>query len=87
MNNTLYISEEIENKKPYWKTFIKDLGYSDEQADKFAEGYASEIAQLPTLEKIYALSHQERRCMTAGFLCAGIDENEALNRYKKGNKA
>lgn len=68
--------------KPAWAKSIKDLGYTKKQGEAFAEGYVSEIAKLPILGKMNAIMAQDDRCMTAGFKAAGIDENEAFERFE-----
>lgn len=79
---TVTISQEVEKMKPIWVNFIKDLGYTQEQGERFAEGYKGELSKLPLNEKLRALSSQHDRCMKAGFIFAEIDEDEAFDRAK-----
>ncbi len=79
MSKSISIAQEVERMKPIWAAFVVELGYSDEQGEKFANGYASKLAELPTMEKFFALSGNDD-CMTAGFVSAGIDEDEAFAR-------
>lgn len=81
--DTYKISEMVKEVKPIWKNFILDLGYSQEQAEKFVEGYEGHLANLPLIEKMKAVSTQYDPCMEAGFKNAGIEEEEALARYQK----
>lgn len=74
------ISEMVEEMRPVWIEFIVGLGYTEEQGEKFAEGYAKEMSKLPTIGKLRALDTQDDKCMTAGFLAAGINEDEAFER-------
>lgn len=75
-------SEMVEEMKPVWAQFIEDLGYTNEQGQKFTEGYASRLAKLPLFRKMQALDERYDPCMTAGFEAAGIDEDEAHQRYQ-----
>ena len=59
--------------RPFIISFILNRGYSQEQADKFAEGYFEEVGNLPLLEKLKALSAKDDRCMKVGFVKAGIE--------------
>ena len=73
----------VEEMRPIWESFIEvDLGYSEEKAEQFAEGYEEELTTLPTVEKLMALERMHDECMTAGFEKAGIDEEEAMARYQ-----
>ena len=83
---TVRISEMLEQAKPAWIAFIVGLGYSQAKAEKFAEGYAAELAKLPILGKLRALERQDDRCMTAGFEAAGIDEAQAHRRAASGRE-
>ena len=74
------IFKEVEKMKPVWVNFIIELGYTQEQGERFAEGYKSELSKLPTIEKLRALSDQHDKCMKTGFIFAGIDEDEAFDR-------
>ncbi len=73
-------SEMVEEMKPVWAEFIVSLGYTQEQCDQFAEGYAQELSSLPIMEKLDALENKDDQCMSAGFEAAGIDEDEAFER-------
>lgn len=53
--------------------FIVRLGYTTEQGEAFAEGYAAEFLTL------------NDRCMAVGFRVAGIDEEEALGRFNQSS--
>ncbi len=74
------ISEMIKEMQPVWAKFIKGLGYSEEEAQRFAEGYAEEVGKLPALGKMEAIYNQNDACMNAGFAKAGINPAEAWNR-------
>jgi len=80
------VSEMIEQARPSWIAFIVGLGYSRAKAEKFADGYAAEVAKLPMMGKLQALDRQDDRCMTAGFEAAGIDEEQAHRRSVSGRK-
>jgi len=80
MTTKIVLSEEIKEMRPYWKQFIIDLGYTQEQADNFAAGYEEELNKLSTIDKLYALERQHQGCMTAGFKKAGINEDEAWEK-------
>ena len=78
----IMISDQVKQMVPVWKKFITDLGYSESQAELFAEGYKDQLSKLPLLGKMRALSYQDDACMKSGFQKAGIDENEAFERSK-----
>jgi len=80
-------SEMLKEMKPVWKRFIVGLGYSQEQGDKFAEGYAAAVSKLPLVGKLMAMESQYDPCMTAGFEAAGIDEADALKRSRRPAEA
>ena len=71
------MSDEIKRMKPTWIKFITDLGYTKEQGELFADGYANHLSTLPIMEKLNAIAYQHDKCMTAGFKNANIDEKEA----------
>ncbi len=74
----------VKKRKPYklvlkiksnLTKLIVRLGYTKEQGEAFAEGYAAKLAQF-------------NDCfMTAGFVAAHIDEREALKRFLAINGA
>lgn len=80
--NVMMISQEIEDMKPVFKEFITELGYTEEQGTKFSEGYIKALSNFSTIRKLQALSEMDDECMSAGFINAEIDENEALNKFK-----
>jgi len=80
------VSEQIKELMPVWTGFIVGLGYTQDQGEKFAQGYADALAKLPIVGKMIALESQYGPCMTAGFTAAGIDEQEALERSKAPKK-
>ena len=80
----LRLSEMVEEKKLELTEFITVLGYSDDEAKKFAEGYVEAVKKLPTLmHKLAALERLEDDCVSAGFKAAGINEDEALARFQE----
>lgn len=83
MAEMVKMSDLAEELRPALVQLINALGYTDEQAAKFAQGYLDKVAKLPMMEKLRALGYQDGRCMTAGFEAAGIDEDEAFERYQE----
>jgi len=81
--NVVMISDTVAEMKEIWRDFVVGLGYNEEQGGKFAQGYADKLATLPMFGKLKALNKQEPECMSAGFEAAGIDEDEALRRFKE----
>ena len=82
MTEMIMISEMIEETRPIMKKFLcEDLGYSEEQGDIFVDGYMGHVNTLPMLEKMAALEFLHDDCMKAGLDAAGIDEEEALERF------
>lgn len=82
MTQVFNLSEMVDEMKPTWTEFIVSLGYTEEQAKLFAEGYAAKVATLPTImDKLDALNRMHDPCMTAGFVNAGIDEDEAHAKF------
>lgn len=75
------LTEGIDMMKPVWTDYIIELGYTEEQGKLFADGYADGLNELSTLEKVFALENQHDSCMTAGFIKAGIDEDEAYKKH------
>lgn len=75
------ISEIVADMRPVWVDFVVQLGYTEEEGEAFADGYVEKLKELPITRKMYALSHQDDDCMAAGFENAGIDEQEAHDRY------
>ncbi|HJV33333.1 MAG TPA: hypothetical protein VJ694_04880 [Patescibacteria group bacterium] len=80
------VSEQIKEMLPVWAGFIVGLGYTKEQGEKFAQGYADAVKKLPLVGKMMALANQYDPCMTAGFKAAGIDEQEAITRANTPKK-
>lgn len=74
------MSDMVAEMKTVWAEFIVELGYTSDQGEKFADGYAEALSKLTTLRKLEALESQDDECMRAGFRAAGIDETEALER-------
>lgn len=79
----LKLSEMVEEHKPTMVDLITTLGYTENEAKKFADGYIEAVKKLPTLAKIEALARMEDGCMSAGFKAAGINEDEALARFQE----
>jgi hypothetical protein len=77
------ISKLIEEMKPIWNKYIVDLGYTEKQGKKFAEGYTKEISKSSESEKAHAINKKYGPCMTAGFNNAGINEFEARQKDTK----
>lgn len=75
-------SEMAEETRPMLVEFILALGYNEEQGDKFAEGYLQKAETLGVLEKMSALTYFHDSCMNAGYIAAGIDEDEAFKRFQ-----
>lgn len=78
---SIKLSKELDLLKPTMEELIIDLGYSQEQAKLFSEGYAAKVKTLPMMEKLLAIENMHDDCMTAGFNNAGIDEDEAMKKY------
>jgi len=75
------LSSIIDAARPDLVAFIEQLGYSSDQAEAFAKGYIDYAMTLPTLgAKVVVLVEMDDECMTAGFVAAKIDEDEAHKR-------
>ena len=83
MAEMIMMSDLAEELRPALVQLISALGYTDEQSDKFAQGYLDKVEKLPMMERLRALAYQDGRCMSAGFEAAGIDEDEAFERYQE----
>jgi len=81
MTKKIMLSKEIEAMRPIWEEFIVKLGYTKEQGKMFADGYEEKLKTLPMLEKTDAIYNQNDECMAAGYKKAGIDEDEALDKF------
>lgn len=80
MMEKVKISEMVEEVRPMMVEFVVSLGYTQEQAEKFSEGYIEKAMTYPILQKMEALTSMDDCCMSSGFDRAGIDEAEALER-------
>jgi len=86
MGEAIKISKEIKEVKPLWINFIIDLGYTEEQANNFAQGYEDKLKTLPLAEKLHALQNKHDSCMSAGFKKAKINEGEAFKKATSKSK-
>jgi hypothetical protein len=80
--NVIIISDAVKDMMDTWRDFVIGFGYSDDQGDAFARGYAAKLSKLPILRKLEALDIQDPECMSAGLKAAGIDEDEIFKRYQ-----
>lgn len=86
MTQVVMTSEIFNEMRPIFEEFILNLGYTEEQAKLFAEGYIEAANKLPIAGKMMAASNQDPECMSAGFIKASINEEETLSRYENKKK-
>lgn len=77
------MSDMVKEMRPLWKEFVVGLGYSPEQGKAFAKGYEASLQKLGSLEKMQAIGEMHGPCISAGLNAAGIDEDEAYQRFLK----
>jgi len=75
------IVKMVERMMLEWKEFVIELGYTEEQGELFAKGYAAKLEELPLPEQIEVLKTGLDVCMSAGYIAAGIDEDEAFETF------
>ena len=79
--------DHAHHAKPMFVGYIRNLGFTAEQARLFAEGYVAAVQeQLPLDQQEAALVKQHPECMMAAFRAAGIDEDDVRRRSGHGDE-
>jgi hypothetical protein len=83
--NHMTIKETVNKMLPIWTSFFASFGYSNEKAERFANGYASAVLALPKGDQKKACEGHNHECLIKAINFAEIDLVEALERIYHPN--